>query len=351
MTMTVQMAFENQSAICTKAGAPFTGGLCRLVGERLTDTGALGRKILNWTGNPSHEGDALPLRLMGGLHALARDGRDARWSALYPPSLAPDDDALWGELERVLTQHHSFLDPWLDGPPQTNEVGRSAALMAGLLVLADQLGLPFETFELGASAGLNSHLDKYAHDLGGVLAGDQASQVRLKPEWSGAVPPQSQVTIGARHLVDINPLDVSDPDTGNLLRAYVWADQLERLERLQEALKIAARNPVHIDREDAADWLERVLATEPEAGVCRVVMHTIAYQYFPPQAQARIRDHLHRVGAQATAEAPVAWLSFEQSEHGGNERRPLLQLTLWPDGETRDLAICQPHGAQIDWKL
>ncbi len=294
--MTVRTAFANQSAICTKAGAPFTGRLCRLVGERLDDSTRLGARILNWSGNPSHEGDALPLRLMGGLHALARDGRDAAWSAVYPPSVAPADEALWALLNGVLARHAVFIAPWLDGPPQTNEVGRSAALMAGLLVLADRFGLGFETYELGASAGLNSRLDHYAHDLGGVLVGDQASKVRLQPQWTGRAPPQAYVVIGQKHLVDLNPLDATD----------------------------------------------------------RVVMHTIAYQYFPPQAQDRIRAHLEKVGRLARPDAPLAWLSFEQSERGGSERRPLLELTVWTGGAepvTQVLAQCQPHGAEIDWKL
>ena len=347
----VQLAFENQSAICTKAGAPFTGRLCRLVGQRLTPDTDIGRRILGWTGNPSHEGDALPLRLMGGLHALARDGRDGAWSALYPPAEAPDDEALWHEVSRVLREHHDFIDLWLNGPPQTNEVGRSAALMAGLLVLADRFGLPFETYELGASAGLNSSLDRYAHNLGGTLAGNSASKVRLKPEWIGNAPPKAEVKIERRHLVDLNPLDASDHTTQNLLKAYVWADQLERLARLEAALDVAAQYPLEIAKGDAADWLENTLPLEGQAGICRVVMHTIAYQYFPDQAQARVRQHIERAGAQATEDAPLAWLSFEQSELGGPERRPLLELTVWPSGEKQVLAVCQPHGALIDWKL
>lgn len=347
--MTVQMAFENQSAICTKAGAPFTGHLCRLVAQRLTGDTVIGRRILNWQGNPSHEGDALPLRLVGGLHALARDGRRPDWSAIYPPHQIPEDEELWAMLNAVIKDEVAFLEPWLDGPPQTNEVGRSAALMAGLLVLADQYDLPFETYELGASAGLNSLLDLYHHDLAGVVAGDDMSSVRLKPEWTGATPPKGHVEISARHLVDLNPLDPADHGTRTKLEAYVWADQLDRLARLQAALDISADRALCVDAGDAADWLEAHLALEPTTGLCRVVMHTIAYQYFPIQSQERIRRHIEAAGALAREDAPLAWLSFEQSERGGSERRPLLEVTTWPGGQTRTLARCQPHGALIEW--
>lgn len=350
--MSVQMAFARQAAICTTAGAPFTGRLCRLVAERLSgqsDQGGLIQRILSWRGNPSHEGDALPLRLMGGLHALAREGRRHEWSSLYPPHEAPDDEGLWAALLVVLREEAGFLDPWLDGPPQTNEVGRSSALMAGLLVLADQFGLGFETYELGASAGLNSRLDHYAHDLGGVRVGDLASEVRLKPEWHGAAPPRANVQISKRHLVDINPLDPTDYATRVRLMAYVWADQTERLKRLVAALDVARKVPLEVESSDAADWLEQRLSLQAVPGVCRVVMHTIAFQYFPPEAKARIRAHLERVGEGASPEAPLAWLSFEQDERGGEERRPSLDLTVWPGGHRQRLALCQPHGARIDW--
>lgn len=345
----VQVAFESQAAICTAAGAPFTGRLCRLVAERLTGETSVGRRILGWTGNPSHEGDALPLRLTGGLHALARSGQRPDWSAVYPPAQAPDDAALWPLLADVLDRQGDWLDPWLDGPPQTNEVGRSAGLMAGLLVLADRFGLPFDLYELGASAGLNSLLDHYGYKLGDTVAGDPASVVQLRPDWKGDSPPRAKVSVRARHAVDRKPLDASDGATRERLASYVWADQRERLARLEGALSIAAAYPVQVDQADAADWLEQALPVDPQAGVCRVVMHTIAYQYFPPEAQSRIRQRLQRVGAGARNEAPLAWLRFEAADEGGQERRPALDLTVWPGGETQRLAIGQPHGASYDW--
>ncbi len=345
----VRAAFLRQGEICTEAGAPFTGRLCRLVGERLQGGSLLADRILGWAGNPSHEGDALPLRLMGGLHALARAGRAPNLSAVYPPHPAPaEDDALWAIVAAALAAEAPALDSWLDQPPQTNEVGRSAGLMAGLMVLSARYGRPFRLYELGASAGLNSGLDRYAFDLGGVQAGDLASPVRLRPDWRGPPPPAAEVRVIGRAGVDRNPLDAGDAATRTRLAAYVWADQRERLARLEAALDLAVTHPVPLARADAADWLEATLDPAPEPGVCRVVMHTIAFQYFPPESQRRIADRIAAAGARATSDAPLAWLSFEQ-EGSSERRRPVLRLQSWPGGRDDRLAEGHPHGASYDW--
>lgn len=346
----VRAAFAKQAAICAASGAPFVGRLCGLIGERLDRSGEIGRRVLDWPGNPSHEGDALPLRLAGGLHDLARSGRSPALTAIYPPNGAPDDEAVWSVVAGELGAHAAQLAPWLDGPPQTNEIGRSSGLMAGLLVLADRFGLPFSLYELGASAGLNSLLDRYGFRLGTTLAGDAASAVQLAPEWKGASPPPVQVRVVARCGVDMRPLDVLDPLTRRRLGAYVWADQQDRLNRLNAALDLAATYPAPIDQGDAADWLEAHLAIEPEPGVCRVVMHSIAFQYFAVEAQDRIRRHMDQVGSAATPEAPLAWLTFE-AEGDGFERWPVLRLRTWPgDTEAMYLARGHPHGAWYEWR-
>ena len=347
----VRAAFAKQAAICTASGAPFTGRICGLIGQRLDRSSEIGRRILDWPGNPSHEGDALPLRLAGGLHGLARSGVDAALSAVYPPNARPeDDDRLWDILSAAFTRHQAFLDPWLDGPPQTNEVGRSGGLMAGLLVLAQRFGLPFAFYELGASAGLNTRLDRYAYRLGETEAGEAGSTVRLTPEWRGASPPAAVVCVLRRAGVDRHPLDPSDPATRERLSSYVWADQRERLARLEAALEIAARTAVRIDTGDAADWLEAELDPEPEQGVCRVVMHTIAFQYFPLEVQARVRARVEAAGRKATGDAPLAWLTFE-AEETGFERTPVLRLQAWPGGASVALARGHPHGAWYEWLI
>lgn len=336
----VRAGFATQSRWCEAMAAPFMARLCALLPDCLDRATLTGSRILDWPGDPI--ADALPLRLTGGLNALVRRGRLPALAAHYPPHEAGPD--LAGALAAALRDADAELQSWLDGPPQTNEVARSGVLMAGLLVVAAETGLPVELFELGASAGLNLRLDAYAYRLGDTVVGRPDAPVALAPHWQGASPPAATVTVAARRGVDVNPLDVTDPATRERLLAYVWPEQPERVDRLARALDAAAADPPPIDRADAAGWVERRVAPKP--GVAGVVLHSIAFQYFPADTQARIAAHMAGQGALASARAPLAWLRFELE---AGEELPSLRLTLWPGGADRRLAWAHPHGARIDW--
>jgi len=337
----VRAAFRQQAEYCTALAAPFTALLCSLAAERLDRGSAIGRRLLDWSGNPDPFGDAVALRLCGGLHFLARSGGAPALAPLYPPAPLPDPDALWQAVRPLLD--HDALAPWLDGPPQTNEVGRSAVLMSGLLVIAARFGLPLRLYELGASAGLNLQLDRYGYDLGGLAAGDRASPLKLKPDWEGPPPPAAEVRIAGRAGVDLHPVPL--PEGRARLIAYVWADQAQRLAQLEAALALAEADPPRVNRGDAADWLESRLSLVPEPGVTRVVLHSVAFHYFPDATKQRIAAHIEAAGAAATAEAPLAWLRFEEQPCDGHFS---LRLRTWP-GEEHLLAWTHPHGRSMKW--
>jgi hypothetical protein len=338
----IRAAFARQAEGATKLDSPFMEKLCRLIGERLDRSTEMGRRVLDWPGKPDAFNDALALRLTGGLHALVRRGEAPGLTACYPPNPLPDEESLWQALWPVLAKPD--LLPWLDSAPQTNEVGRSAVLMSGLLVVADLFPRPVELLELGASAGLNLVLDRYGYDLGGVSVGDPDSILQLRPEWKGPRPPAASVQVARRRGVDLNPLDPRRD--GDRLLAYVWPDQARRLAQLGAALAIAAGEPPDVERGEAADWLEARLAEPAEAGVTRVVLHSIAFQYFPDGTKARIGAAMEASGAGATSAAPLAWLRYE---YDAKDDRITLRLRAWPDGEDRLLAHCHPHGSSLRW--
>jgi hypothetical protein len=334
---------EAQAGFCDSMQAPFTARLCRLLGARLDPASPLGRRLDSWPGDPAT--DALALRLTGGLHAAVLAGNASALAACYPPAVAPDDTGLWAAIAPVLET--ADFAAFLDSAPQTNEVMRSGPLGAGLMVVAAETGLPLSLLELGASAGLNLLPDHYRLELGGRVVGDAASAVRLVPQWHGAPPPGALLEVVARAGIDLNPLDPASPADRLRLLSYIWPDQPARLQRMRAALAIAAEVRPPVGRGDAADFLEaRALATP---GAATVVMHSIAFQYFPPHTQARVEARLRAAGAAATRDAPLAWLRYEMSDPS-NPGLPELRLTTWPGGLERLLAVGHPHGAEIGWR-
>lgn len=336
----VRAAFAAQAAHCAALGSPFTARLCAALARKLDRAGPIGRRVLDWAGDPDARGDAVPLRLAGGLNALVRRGRLPDLAGLYPPAPLPEPDRLEAALGRALEEAAEELAPWLDGPPQTNEVARSGVLMPGLLAVAARVGAPLALTEIGASAGLNLILDRYAYDLGGRTFGDPGARLRLAPAWAGPPPPDARLRIAERRGVDRAPVDVAAAADRERLLAYVWPDQADRIARLEAALAVARADPPTIDRADAADWLPGRLAavTDPH-----VVMHSIALQYFPDAARRRVGQAIAEAGARAAT--PLAWLRYEAEGEAGTT----LRLTLWPGGEDRLLARADPHGRRVEW--
>ncbi len=340
----VRNAFRHQAEACAELGSPFTARLCTLAAERLAAGTPVADRVLGWPGDPSSRADALPLRLAGALHGLVLEGADPGLAAAYPPQEA-DDDALWSAVAAALRAHAAFILARLDGPPQTNETMRSAALAPGFLTVAARTGLPLVTSELGASAGLNMVWDRFAYRFGTALRGASDSPVIIAPDWTGPPPPDVVPHVRERAGCDRAPSRLDDEADRLRLLSFVWPDQPERMTRLRAATTLASAEPVTVDRADAADWLDERLATR-RPGAAHVVYHSIFWQYLDAPRQARISNLLNAAGARATMDAPLAWLRLEGD---GAAPGAAISLTLWPGGDTRSLGRADFHGRWILW--
>ena len=340
----VAEAIEWQARHAEKAGAPCTARIVRAELAILETDTATGRRMANWQGLSI--ADAMPLRIAGGLHWLHLTGQDARLGPIYA-GLLTDQVAIDAIVADVVRQFDAPLLPWLDGPPQTNEAGRSASVMAALQWLSGKLGPRFELNEIGASAGINTMMGRYFYDLGGTTVGPSLSRLPSAPECRAAPPPANRVEIVAARGCDQAPVDLTDSDQALRLKAYVWADATERMMRLDTAIAMATRAAPELVRRDAADFLHEMLGRPQDDGVTRVLFHTIVWQYLPQASQEAITATMEEAGRNATPEHPLAWIALETNRATFAHE---LRVRYWPGGEQAvHLADAHPHGAWVEW--
>lgn len=332
-------AFRTQIGWCRQGGAPFTAEVLDAVLRNFEAGGEWRALLAGWPADPIS--DAVALRAAGGLHRLALMGIEP-FVTVY--GRFDRDPLALDQAARAAAAWPRMVE-WLENPPQTNEVMRSAVFLGGFLAVARAQGLPLRMREMGSSGGLNLLWDRYRHQLGDTAWGPPASPVRLEPRWEGASPKPARIVVASRRGVDQLPVDLADREQRLRLLSYVWADQAERLARVRAALEVARQDPPPVDRGEAADWVEAELADLPQ-GQTTVLYHSYVWSYLPGATRARVQAALTAAGERARADAGLAHLAFESVD--GSEKTALA-LTLWPGGERRVLADAHPHGRWVRW--
>jgi hypothetical protein len=270
----------------------------------------------------------------------------ARWHGLAAP--APYDDlrsALLGDDGRI-------RETVLHRATQTNEVGRLATIVPAFAGLA--AGRPLGLLEVGASAGLCLFPDRWSYrwdtDAGPVTL--TAPGPTLTADVSGPAPlPDRLPEVAWRGGIDLNPLDVTDPDTCRWLVTLVWPEHDDRRERLEQAFEIARREPPAIRRGDLLQELPglvaEALAALPRDGVL-VVFHSAVVAYLDrPQ-----RQQLVALMCDLLADPRVHWVSNDRpgalpAVTGTAPEPPPGRYVLAVDGQA--VGHTHQHGRSLHW--
>lgn len=339
---------RSQGRFCAGSGSPMYGTLFELVATDVQAGGLFATILSGHEDDPSRDG--VPLRLLGGLHRMVLDGRAPTLRRWYPSTGGTwNAKAAWTDIMLVAADHADELRTALDQAPQTNEVGRSAALIGGLLRINHEFRLPIRLFEIGSSAGLNLRADRYHYRYrGGHTWGPADSPVRIDDAWHGRVPLKGPVWIVERHGYDIAPVDISHADGEMTVLSYVWPDQRARMTRLRGAIAIARTVPARLERRTAADGVAMLTLAD---GALTVLWHSITWQYLSASERAAIRAAVEQLAAQASTRSPFAHLTLEPARDGpGSPLKFLVRAATWPGGRQQLLGECHPHGPPVHWQ-
>jgi hypothetical protein len=220
---------------------------------------------------------------------------------------------------------------------QTNEPGRCALLLPVLAALPQPLAL----LEVGTSAGMCLYPDRYTYRYNGHQLGDGGPVLECVTE--GLVQPRRLPTVVWRAGIDLNPLDVTDPEDVAWLEALIWPEHEHRRQRLRAAAMIAAADPPLLLRGDAVDDLPSLAARAPK-GATLVVFHSAVLYQVPPPRRTTFVDTVRTLAAR--------WVSIEGPQTLRYEQLPpppdgVLHNVLALDG--RPLAWTRGHGQGMVW--
>lgn len=246
---------------------------------------------------------------------------------------------------RIETHAESLRALILSRRTQTNEPGRCATLLPVLASLPEPLAL----IEVGASAGLCLLPDCYGYDYG---------RVRILPEpipgmetpifpcrANDATPlPQRAPQVAWRAGLDLNPLDLSDPEEVKWLESLVWPGQEGRVERLRGAIRVARHFPLPVRLGNLLTDLPALAATAP-TGATLVVFHSAVLSYVQPTDRKTFVDVVRGLNA--------VWISNEapgvlpEIDRRSAVEVPANRFILSVDGNP--VAFTGPHGQALDW--
>lgn len=248
-----------------------------------------------------------PTMILAALHDLALAGRAPALAAAY--AAGDGDAAAAAAIDTLLHMTDSVVAVAVRRQTRTNETARCAVLYPAIAEAARRVGAKaVGLVDVGVSAGLNLHVDRVGITYGnGRSLGDPSSPVQLSSSIVGdrPVPTRAMPEVVARVGVDLDPVDVTDPDDARWLRACLWPDQPERIARLEAELALAAAAPPLLLRGDPVEVVPDAVARVP-ADALPVVTTTWALSRFPLERRLRFLQRLDDAAGRA-----VAWVSAE----------------------------------------
>jgi hypothetical protein len=236
---------------------------------------------------------------------------------------------------------------------QTTSPERAPQLLLALDHVSRAIGKPFSLVEVGCSAGLLLLFDHYRYQLpNGQSLGDAAAEVVISPfemvAERGSIPsklPQIRQRVG----LDLNPVDVTDPDARRWILGCSSADRVQKFNSLRTALEYRAGIPLNIIPGDAMETVPAALQ-DISGPVC--VYHSRCLYQWPRAAQQAFSLMLKRLSQWRTIHrVGIEWNGVQSDPLGlAGRGQNEINHTVYHDGQSETQLLARvPGKSRIEW--
>ncbi|APU13012.1 MULTISPECIES: DUF2332 domain-containing protein [Actinoalloteichus] len=318
---------------------------------------------------------AVPPLLLAAAHRLIQA---EPWLTLsnYYPTLGGTfgvDQQTWGLFRDFLLERSDRATRLISTRTVCDEeVGRAVLIYPALAMIAKQARAPLGLLAVGSGSGLLLNPHRYGYRYQGAGVGEVVSGPKKTPLVLSAalrtadgvsLPPlPAKLAVAARVALDRVTMDLADPDDVAWMEACVWADQPDRLRRLELAVSIQRQSPPELVIGDPVEGLADAAARVPR----EVPLVIIQGRSLAGESAERRADYARRL-AELGAGRPLWWVGVEpdfstlraiapslapvEAQAPGVDH--LLAVVRWRDRvpEATVLARTDAHGRRMDWGL
>ena len=300
-----------------------------------------------------------PVLLFAAIHDLVLEHSSSDLARHYPSVGTPtaNADDLAGDAAAFCAEHADAIrDIVAHRHTQTNDISRSAILRLACAVKHHHS--PLHLIDIGCSGGLNLYFDEYfatyhAEDGSWSSSAGLPGAPQLSCGVRSNIPVDLEVgTVVNRVGFDPKPIDIFDDTASRWLRACIWPDQLDRLERLDEAITWARRRDHSVQTADALAALDEVELVPPDAHP--LIVNSWVLSYLTAEDRVAYRNRIDDIGRSRD----LTWIYLEQPsttaelEHPVNiaatARDDITSVTRidWLSGArtVQHLGVMHPHG-------
>lgn len=230
---------------------------------------------------------------------------------------------------------------------QTNEVQRCALLLPAISFISGELhNPPLALIDVGTSGGLNFLLDhvKIIYSDGTQVVPDNSNLQIQCLSKGNSLPAFNSAHINRRIGIDLNTVNLKDPTEKMWNLSLLWPDQLDRIQRFNQAIKDLEKIKIEFHCGNGNSLLGPIVESiSAHETVC--IMHSFTLNQFSKEDRELFDMQLKK-----QSESRDIWrISLEWI----GTSNPELIVSKYKAGNVvvnKKLADCHGHGEWIQWQ-